>query len=576
MATERNKKSNFIMQAGILASAGIVVRTIGILYRTPLVAIIGDEGNGYYNTAYTIYTIILLISSYSIPSAISKVIAARLGVGEYKNAHRLFVGAILYVIIMGGIGSFVCFVYAGKLVGESSAHVLKIFAPTIFFSGLLGTLRGYFQAHQTMVFTSYSQIIEQIVNAAVSIGMAYVFVNALNNETETVMAIGGAQGSAIGTGAGVLIALAFMLLVYLVNLSSFRRKRKRDKTEKLLNPLQIAGIIFGMVTPVVLSTCIYNLSTAANLKIYQSIMQNTYGFSEAMATTSYGLFAGKAMQIINIPIAIASAMSSAIIPTIAHSHERGEFDMERQKIAAAIKATMLIAIPSTFGLLALSEPVTLLLYPQRMTYDIVSWLIKALCITVMLYGLSTLGNAILQGTGNVNIPVINAAIALVIQTGLLVVLLKYTALGLYALVIATVVYSFIMCILNGIAMGIKLKYKQEFKKTFLLPTLAALFMFAGAFLSNYLFVVAVRFINKNEGIIVTGISNVIRLLLSLAISIIIYGWLLLKFGAATEKEIKMLPKGEKLAAMLKRKGLLKEEKKAGLKKKVKRKRKRKI
>ena len=61
------------MQAGILAAAGIIVRFIGILYRSPLVAIIGDEGNGYYNTAYNIYTIILLISSYSIPSAISKV-----------------------------------------------------------------------------------------------------------------------------------------------------------------------------------------------------------------------------------------------------------------------------------------------------------------------------------------------------------------------------------------------------------------------------------------------------------------------------------------------------------------------
>ena len=74
-----NKKtSGFIMQAGILAAAGILVRLIGILYRSPLVAIIGDEGNGYYNTAYNIYTIILLVSSYSIPSAISKVIAEKL------------------------------------------------------------------------------------------------------------------------------------------------------------------------------------------------------------------------------------------------------------------------------------------------------------------------------------------------------------------------------------------------------------------------------------------------------------------------------------------------------------------
>ena len=91
----QNKNNGFIMQAGILAAAGIIVRIIGILYRSPLVAIIGDEGNGYYNTAYVIYTIILLVSSYSIPAATSKVIAARLALKEYKNAHRLFLGSIV-------------------------------------------------------------------------------------------------------------------------------------------------------------------------------------------------------------------------------------------------------------------------------------------------------------------------------------------------------------------------------------------------------------------------------------------------------------------------------------------------
>ena len=76
--SQEKKNDGFIMQAGILAITGILVRVIGILYRAPLTGIIGDEGNGYYTSAYNIYTIILLISSYSIPSAISKVIAQRL------------------------------------------------------------------------------------------------------------------------------------------------------------------------------------------------------------------------------------------------------------------------------------------------------------------------------------------------------------------------------------------------------------------------------------------------------------------------------------------------------------------
>ena len=146
------------MQAGILASAGIIVRIIGLLYNTPLVAIIGDEGNGYYNSAYYAYSIILLISSYSIPSAVSKVIAQRLATKEYRNAHRIFCCAFIYVLVVGSIASLFVFFGAGLLVEmESAIFPLKILAPTIFFSGILGVLRGYFQAHKTMVQTSVSQ-----------------------------------------------------------------------------------------------------------------------------------------------------------------------------------------------------------------------------------------------------------------------------------------------------------------------------------------------------------------------------------------------------------------------------------
>ncbi len=96
MADSR-KNNNFIMQAGILAMAGIITRIIGLLYRSPLHSVIGDLGMGYYQAAYTYYTIVLLISSYSIPSAISKVIAQKLGVKEYKNAHRIFRNYLAFV-----------------------------------------------------------------------------------------------------------------------------------------------------------------------------------------------------------------------------------------------------------------------------------------------------------------------------------------------------------------------------------------------------------------------------------------------------------------------------------------------
>ena len=69
------KKNDFIVQAGILAAAGIISRIIGLLYRSPLYNVVGALGMGYYNSAFNYYSIILMISSYSIPAAMSKVIA---------------------------------------------------------------------------------------------------------------------------------------------------------------------------------------------------------------------------------------------------------------------------------------------------------------------------------------------------------------------------------------------------------------------------------------------------------------------------------------------------------------------
>ena len=198
---DRKKKDSFILQAGILASAGIIVRIIGLLYNAPLVAIIGDEGNGYYNSAYYAYSIILLISSYSIPSAVSKVIAQKLATREYRNAHRIFRCALYYVLVVGGIASLFVFFGAGLLVKmESAVFPLKVLAPTIFFSGILGVLRGYFQAHKSMTQTSVSQIVEQIVNAGVSIGMAYVMVGVAADRDATTRASYGAAGGTIEIG----------------------------------------------------------------------------------------------------------------------------------------------------------------------------------------------------------------------------------------------------------------------------------------------------------------------------------------------------------------------------------------
>lgn len=540
------KNDGFIMQAGILAMAGIICRIIGILYRSPLAAVIGDEGNGYYGSAFNIYTIILLISSYSIPSAISKVIAGKLALKEYRNAQRIFHCAFIYVIAVGGVASLFAFIAAGfpgLLVEENAANVLRIFAPTIFFSGLLGVLRGYFQAHKTMVQTSVSQILEQILNAVISILAAYLLKQTVIDKDLTTQAIYGAMGSALGTGAGVLIALAFMWLVYGMNRKMIARRIKRDKSGNILSYSEIFRIIFFLVTPFILSTFIYNFSTSLDETIYRKILKLVKDVDVAKIATWYGIYSGKAVVISNIPIAIASAMSAAMIPSISGKFATGDIKGTRAKVHTAILTTMLIAIPAAVGIGVLAKPVVSFLFPGQTSLDMAAGLLRALSITVVFYSLSTLTNAVLQGIGRVNIPVINAAIALAVQTVVLVPCLWFTDLNLYSLAIATIVYSLLMCILNGIAVRKSLNYKQDILKIFILPAGASAVMGAAAY-------------GTYTGLFGLTESNVISLISAVIVGAAVYGVLILKTGVLTEKDIRSMPKGTKLAGLLKKMHLI--------------------
>ena len=245
----QKKQNNFVLQAGILAASGMIVKVISLIYRSPLLSIIGLEGNGYYSTAINIYTIILLISSYSIPSAISKVIAQKLAFKEYRNAQRVFQCALVYVLVVGGAAAVFTFAAAPFLMSksENSIVALRVLAPTIFFSGLLGVLRGYFQAHGSMLHTSLSQILEQILNAVVSILAGYLLIKMVADQSETTQAVYGSAGSALGTGAGVVTALLFMFGMYMLNHRTINRRMKYDRSGQLDSYGEIFKLIFTIV-----------------------------------------------------------------------------------------------------------------------------------------------------------------------------------------------------------------------------------------------------------------------------------------------------------------------------------------
>ena len=197
--SSKNKR-NFILQGSILAMAGIFVRIIGMVYRIPVLNIIGSEGNGIYGTAFNVYNIMLVLSSYGLPMAVSKLVSARFTKKKYKSAAKVLRCSVIIGVIMGGAAALLVFfgagfienvVYGGGIPGL--AIPLRVLAPTIFLVAILGVLRGFFQGQGTMIPTAVSQIIEQLVNAVVSIVAGYMLMKSYASSSNS--AAFGAAGS---------------------------------------------------------------------------------------------------------------------------------------------------------------------------------------------------------------------------------------------------------------------------------------------------------------------------------------------------------------------------------------------
>ena len=498
---------NVVAQAGILAAASILSRVIGLLYRSPLTAIIGDEGNGYYGTAINIYTIVLMVSSFGVPSAISKQMAQKMAVGDYRNAQKVFHCSMVYALAVGIAGSLLLYFGAGVLVPPNSVPVLQVFAPTVFLFGILGVLRGYFQANQSMLQTSVSQILEQIANAVVSIGAAFLLMRSVAGAGATPEAIRGAMGSALGTGSGVLVALIFMTYVYFKHRGMFMQT------------------------------------------IFMKVMIGRRQWEEVMTTTLYGLFSNKAVVITNIPISIATAVAAAILPNISTSFARGNIKETRKRSVNAIRMTLIIAVPCAVGLMVLAKPVTMLLFPQWDTLDTASLLLAELAVTVIFYSVGTIMNAVLQSIGRIHMPLVSAGIALAIQTVVLFVLILATDLGVHALVICSVLYSVLIFLIDSRFICQYLRMHLRVFRVYGRPVAAAIVMGAAAKLAY-------------EGIRLGGMMisdrtyfiNLFATAAAIAVAIPVYFFVLIKVGGLKKNDILQAPKGARILGVLQKAG----------------------
>lgn len=534
-------ESNFVVQGSILAIASIVVRIIGIAYRIPMINIIGDEGMGYYGTAFNVYNIALLLSTYSLPLAVSKMVSVRLARKQYRNSVRILRAALVYATVVGALAAAVIWFGADFFAREVffmpyAAFALKTLAPTVWIMAYLGVFRGYYQGQGTMVPTALSQVFEQIVNAIVSVAAgSWLFnqaikVEILKGESGSGYSNSwGAAGGTIGTGAGAFTALVFLLLLFAAYQRTIRKKVRRDRSGSLESYGTITKILFFTVVPVVVSSAIYNVN---------SVLDNgllAYNFKslgmEEEFISQWGVYTGKYHLLINVPMAVSNALSSSLIPSVSRAVATGDRRMVKKKVAAAIRFSLLIAIPSTVGLTVLAGPVNNLLFSGDNDLAVQMTLYGS--IAVVFYSVSTVTNAILQGIDRMRLPIVHALTALVLHLAAMEVMVMVFHMGIFSMVFANILFAVIMCFLNHRSIRKILGYRQEVKKTILLPAAASAVMGAAAVGVYKLIHLGIQ-------------SNAVCTLGAVAAAVAVYGVLLVKLGCLDEDELHQMPGGTRL------------------------------
>lgn len=533
--SKKEVRNTLFVQGTILAAAGIITKIIGFVYRIPMANILGNQGNGIYSVSFGIYNIALTLSSYSLPLAVSKLVSARLARREYRNSYRIMTRALIFALIVGSVACAVIYFGADTLEElynrQGLAKPLRILAPTTLVVAILGVFRGFFQGNGNMIPTAISQIIEQIINAVVSIIAAWQFTRAYA-DSELVHAYGAAGGT-LGTLTGAAAALLFFLFVLTVNMPVLKKKNRVDRHNVQSDTLIYRAIILTVI-PVILSQTIYQIGYTIDDFLFGNIMADR-GVSDQVVSSIQGVFNTQYNQLINLPVAVATSMAASTIPSIVQSHIVGNASEVNYKTDIIVKFNMAIAVPSAVGLAVLGRPIIELLFPRLSEYhELAASLLLTGSSAVVFYALSTITTAILQGSSMMRIPVIHSAVSLVIHVILVYVLLKYTELGVYGLLIGNVTFPIIVSLLNCHSISKIMRYRWKVRKTFFLPVFASVIMGAAAVLCYNLLYFLIHI-------------NALALIVSIAAAVIVYGMVLLRLGCFTKDELLDLPMGGRIA-----------------------------
>ena len=526
-----SRSQNFLQGTALLAMATAIVKVIGALYKIPLNAIIGSQGFGYFNTAYEIYNVLLMISTAGLPVAMSRMIAQASSLGNYSQVRRVYSTARAIFLTLGVAGSLLMTLFCRQLARFQNQPdawaAIGCLGPCVLLICVMSTYRGFFQGQGNMLPTSVSQVLEAVTKLIVGMVAAVALLKMTNSVP---LAAGGAI---LGVTVSCLLSAIYLG-------SRFRRvygdlPRSQGEAASFRDT---ARQLLLIAVPITVGSACLQVITALSSKIYMGRLLAS-GIPQQTADTMRGIHV-MTQTIYNMPCAFITPITISIIPAIT-----AQLTLCRQREArateeSAIRVTGLVAMPCAFGLGVLARPVTALLggYTGE-NLDLAAKLMTVLAVTIVFNALTLVTTAIMQAHNRAGRPVVNMLLGGVLKLAAVYILTGNRAIGIVGTPIATLLSYVAICLLNVASLRSLLEEPPAVAGNLLRSLLAAAIM-GIAVLAAY------------RGLLALGVTS--RLILCggpIALGVAVYCLAAIKCRAITYEDCLLLPKGEKIAKWLK-------------------------
>ena len=529
--SDTKNQQNFLQGTALLAVATAIVKIIGALYKIPLNAIIGERGFGYFNTAYEIYNVLLMISTAGLPVAMSRMISQANSLGHYNQVRRTYRTCRGIFLGLGISGGLLMTVFCRELAAFQNQPdawaAIGCLGPCALLICVMSTYRGFFQGQGNMLPTSVSQVLEAVVKLIVGIAAALAFLKVTGSIP---LAAGGAI---LGVTASCLVSSVYLFSRFhrsfaLLPLSG-EDPRSYGETAK--------GLLL-IAVPITVGSAGLQILTMLETKIYMGQLLSL-GYSQSAADVMRGIY-GMTQTIFNMPCAFITPITISIIPAITAQLTLCNGQGAKATEESAVRVTGLVSMPCALGLALMAEPVTALLggYSGE-NLVLATKLMTILGISIAFNAVVLVTTAIMQAHGRAVRPVINMLIGGVLKLAAVYILTGNPNIGIVGTPIGTLLCYAAISVLNLFSMKTLLKNPPAVLRNLARSFLSAAVM--GLFVWGAL-----------EGLKALGITSYLILCpLPIALGMAVYLAAALKFKAITREDCLLLPKGEKVVKLLK-------------------------